>query len=271
MSKEIDSNDHVDSNVWAYVSCAIVVVLCVVLLAQVFAINPRRYSIGNRQIIVEVPGGIISAPKEQVAATLRAMGDKIRCNAVTVIDPGLIPLINKSTKNLAEFIRNTPHAEADLCNIGPRTDQQLQSTVTPYPVKWRSGYSSILEHENDSRESNDDPVTRLQYLLRNIDIAVYLLKNDICDYGRIDLVKLRNILLAMNKQLFSLRESTSPQPEFVRLGDRPYTVDDPWHGNGPSEHLFDVPAVEWADLPDKRTYAFQWDREVELNSDNSSH
>lgn len=280
-----------------YATAGLAIVLIIMLCAQVYRGIDRTDTMTNK-IAVDVPiesataasrkhgNGRVLTPKEpvktvfadkdEVATALVAVRDKIRPNIAVAINPELVPMIDKAIANLTLFIASAPNGGSDLCaaNLGARTAKDLSSTITPFPSTWRRGYDSLMEWETDSREQESDPAKRLEYLIKNIDIAVYLLRNDICDFGRIDLVQLRDILLEMEAQLHVLGGMAEPHPEIIFPGKRPYTVNDPWHGNHEAEGgvpRFDVPTLDWKDMPDFRTYAFRWDREVELNENNNSH
>lgn len=189
---------------YAYCGTAIVIVLVLLLLMQVFSRNNTLSPVGPKHsILVDTPKGLISADKDQVAKQLKIMRNKI-VRDTTKLDAcdELKPAIDQAVNNLQQFIKNNPGAE--LCEATEQADkihQAMQDSIDPDPVEWQGSYATILEWENYEHAIRKNPKERLKYLINNLDIVIRMMHTKVCQFGKLDLLKLRQIMLFMNEQI----------------------------------------------------------------------
>ncbi len=125
----------------------------------------------------------------------------------TVKSKDLSKLIDQSIHNLTELIQRDPQSnnlEDALCKLEFKADvidQQLADSISPYESEWSTAYKTTLEWEKHEKDMNHDPTKRLEYLIQHLDIAIKLLRNEVCDNGRINLKQLKDILHELNKQI----------------------------------------------------------------------
>jgi hypothetical protein len=191
-----------------YYGTVVIIVLLLLLFVQIYK---RRDPIANEitrrnNITVDTPKGLVRADRQKIAEELKKVRDKI-ISKKSSIDGNcheINYLIKKSITNLDKFIKENPGRDGVLCRLELRNDivyQSMEDSINPHPLVWEEKYKTILEHEEDEREMKVDPVKRLVYLIKNIDIVIRMLRYDICDYGRIDLTKLYKILSGINQKI----------------------------------------------------------------------
>ena len=83
-------------------------------------------------------------------------------------------------------------------------------SITPNAYEYSISYQSLLEWESHERDMPQTQAELLQHLIKNIDIAVVMLRSEVCNNGRIDLTKLYDILEGMNQQILQAERSSEP-------------------------------------------------------------
>jgi hypothetical protein len=78
---------------------------------------------------------------------------------------------------------------------------ELINSITPDVNAYAASYKTLLDYDEEERVMHVDPKAHLEFLIKNINIAVNLLKKTVCNNGYLDLSKLRNILYKLNAQV----------------------------------------------------------------------
>jgi hypothetical protein len=186
-----------------YLAGGLVVVLLIILMGQLFQTGPppRR----RHKVLVQTPKGVISSDPRRLASELTQVRRQLAENQGGASCQVLPGLIDHSIAKLRRFIRENPRDNTKaLCALDLRAGlvhQHLTDSITPDSLDWEDNYRTILEHEEFERTMNDDPKQRLAYLVRNLDIVIALLNNELCDNGRIDLEGLHEILHRLAAQV----------------------------------------------------------------------
>jgi hypothetical protein len=194
---------------YLYFGSTIIVVLILLLFVQLYKrkdVQPIEV-LKKYQIVIDTPKGLIRSSNIRAAHELSIVRDQLIKKVQSTPNSclTLVPLIQKSITNLFKFINENPRINSEaLCKFELRSDlvtQAMNDSVTPRALDWESTYKTIVEWEEKENDMKINPRGRLVYLIKNIDIVVAMLRNDICDYGRINLTKLYEILTELNTQL----------------------------------------------------------------------
>lgn len=180
--------------IYLYIGAAICTVLLLLLIIQVYTRGndqaERKYT-----ILVDTNIGLISMDTKTAAHELSDIRNKIAANVAGANSkcPELMNLIDQAMEDLREFIRRNPGVDESLCKLDIRADilgEKMADTVHPDLLAWGEGYRTLIDMEVEEK----DPLVRFKYLLKNMDITIDMLNGQVCDYGRINLVRLQAIL-----------------------------------------------------------------------------
>lgn len=193
---------------YSYLGSAIIIILIMLLCIQITnRTNKKQKLAGRRTVMIYTPRGLIETDDNDVKQELQAVREKIMgvISVVSEDDEDLTPLINQSIKSLEQFINNNPGPNsASLCQLNLRADavnQAMYNSVNPNPLDWMGEYRTVLDWEANEREMQTNPRERLKFLVKNIDVAIAMLNNQVCDNGRLNLTKLYIILQYLNKKI----------------------------------------------------------------------
>jgi len=180
-----------------YIGIAIILSLFIILIVQHWHYN-RGSSPSDHKIIVETPKGLIKIDPYTISNKLQSIKTQLINNKNGVSDSckKLTDLLDQSITNLHHFIRENPKMNSRaLCQFEFKNNiiEQTLSENNPDPIIWENNYKTILEWESDERhrQSNQE---KLAYLIKNIDIAIKLLRKNVCHFGHINLIQLYQIL-----------------------------------------------------------------------------
>lgn len=180
--------------IYLYIGAAICTVLILLLIIQVYTRDndqkERKYT-----ILVDTNIGLISMDTKTAARELSDIRNKIAANIAGANSkcPELMGLIDQAMVDLREFIRRNPGVDESLCKLNIRADilgEKMADTVHPNPLAWGESYRTLIDMEVEEK----DPLVRFKYLIKNMDITIDMLNGQVCDYGRINLVRLQAIL-----------------------------------------------------------------------------
>lgn len=189
------------STTYLYICAGIGVVLVFMLLAQICTRNMNDLSITHYKLLLNTPKGLIKSDNKTAANTLVVLRKKLLNGKGVARDScaRLTPLISASIRNLERFIKENPKNAKALCTLELRSDiinQSMQDSMRP-GSDWKDQYHTLLDwEENENRMVSNNNV-RLEYLIRNLDIIIGMLRRDVCDYGRLNLNKLYDILTVL--------------------------------------------------------------------------
>jgi hypothetical protein len=182
---------------YLYIGSGVIIVLLLLLLAQSYIRRNKRNTNphGRYEIMVDTPKGLIKSNNEQTTLELEIIRDKLlntkhlatdRCNKLTY-------LISESMKNLVNFIQENPKMNSEaLCKLELRSsivNQIMENTIEP-GLEWESEYKTLLDWEETERRMVSNTSDRLTFLVKNLDIVIAMMRSDVCDYGRINLMTL---------------------------------------------------------------------------------
>jgi len=186
---------------YLYIGSSISIILIILLILQ-FKSTPQHKPKIKYKVLLDTPKGLKQISNRQAAdelANIKKMLNKRKLSANNSC-ARLVPLIKSSMQNLTKFINQNPHLNSNaLCNLEIRSDiinQSMQNNLKP---NGNSDFKTILDWEEQEHRMTNSTVERMEYLIRNLDIVIKMLRANVCDYGRLNLSKLYHILLELNK------------------------------------------------------------------------
>jgi hypothetical protein len=113
--------------------------------------------------------------------------------------------IDSAIKSLAAFINENPRLNSTtLCSIEMKNNlinTEMDNSITYDDNAYAKSYNHILEFDEEERNMHDDPREHLKFLIKNINIAISLLKSSVCNNGYLNINKLKQILYKLNDQI----------------------------------------------------------------------
>lgn len=188
-----------------YIVGAIILISIIIIIF--YNCKEPEYGRKKYSVVVMTKKGLVSAPKKMIANEMQSIYDELKyvhrlpeCEFDSKVDEAIVNLDNFikenriSEENLCKFdaMENTIHTiSSDVELMAKRSDVE--------DIK----HKSVLALESHERELQTNTKYRFNYLLNRIDIIINLLRQDVCDYGKIDLRKLHDILTMMGRQICS--------------------------------------------------------------------
>ena len=115
--------------------------------------------------------------------------------------------IDSAIESLAAFINENPKLNSTtLCSIEMKNNlinTEMDNSITYDDNAYAKSYNHILEFDEEERNMHDDPREHLKFLIKNINIAINLLKGSVCNNGYLNINKLKQILYKLNDQIVS--------------------------------------------------------------------
>lgn len=183
-----------------YVAVGVSVVLIVLMVMRMYFTErtPLFY-----KLLVDTPAGLVNYDNKQAADALAAAKKKLLAAKCLASDScaSLKPLLDDSMRNLEQFIKANPRNARDLCTLELRSniiDQSMQDSVRP-GSDYVEQYRTLLDWEDTDNRMMSSNRKIMEHLIKNIDIAIAMLRSDVCDYGRLNLNKLYEILTKLSK------------------------------------------------------------------------
>ncbi len=116
----------------------------------------------------------------------------------------ITPQLNQAISDLKQFIDQNPETNQDyLCSMDTQSNlkNQLLADINPNYTDYTNTNQSILDIEDDDRNIWSDPMERISYLIRNLDVAIQLVRTKVCHKGKLNLSRLYKIIQMINQQL----------------------------------------------------------------------
>jgi len=252
--------------IYLYVGSAIFIILIVILIAQSYK---RRYCKTKKSldkyVAIDTRKGLINVPVSKAIAELSSVRDKLRDNSAGVINTNsnlntqvtdvksldkevpsckeLSFLIDESMRELKAFIDKNPYNAKALCTLDTRSNvlqQQMEDSINPHAITWEETYRTLLEWEDFERDMTMQD--KFKYLLDNLDMLISMLRSDVCNYGRIDLAKLYDILNKTNESICATGIANVPVGNLQKITE----VDDVRNALSTDKRLIEPMAVSKA-------------------------
>jgi hypothetical protein len=215
---------------YLYVASGVVIVLVLLLLVQMYnrTKQPKRSQRRHYNVFVDTPQGMIRSDNQKTAADLQKVRDKLVDKKRLASDScqELVPLIKASMINLIQFIDENPKLNSQsLCKLELRSNiinDSMQNSLRP-GHDWKDEFQTVLDWEESENRMTSSARDRMEHLIRNVDIVIQMLRLNVCDYGRINISKLYQILLALNKWA-CIADEDSRDPRFPNKYDDEYAT-----------------------------------------------
>lgn len=214
---------------YLYIATAVTIILLIGLMYQMLKKNETivRSSYKHYNILVNKKADLIKTNAAETADELERIKQKIT-DVRAIVSKNYSNEINQVLANLSDFIDSNPtQSYGVLCQLDLRADV-LQQKMADY-TKGRISQDLLSDIDLQS------PEQRLDFMLRNMDVTIALLRNDVCSNGYIDIDALENILTAVNKSI--------GKPEFENDGQNEITPSDRYEPKLPF-YIMDSPAIE---------------------------
>ena len=220
----VTANDKITS---LYIGSALAIVLVLVLVIQLFKQDRKlkRDSDKRYSILVDTPKGLVKVDNSALAIELERIKKLLTVNIAGATDrcADLTPMLNTSIRNLAEFIQENPTMnEEALCGLELRAElinSYMVDSIKPDERDYATSYKSITDWEEYERDMPANANERLKFLIGNLDVAIQLLRNDVCNNGRLSLTRLYDLLLRMNEQICIDGSMSDPN---IQYGNPPF-------------------------------------------------
>jgi len=192
-----------------YIGGALAILLILMIIIRLCSSRTIRNKSNNdtNMLLVNTEKGLVRSSNHLIASELERVKALMLRGAAGAQDScdDLTPLINNAMQNLAEFIQKNPELDStDLCSLELKTDlvnQYMSESIDPNPNEYSTSYKSLLNWEEYERELPANAEERLIFLIKNLDIAIKLLRSEVCNNGQLDLSRLYKILVLLNKQI----------------------------------------------------------------------
>ncbi len=182
-----------------YIVSSIVIILILVLLAQSMYKSHKKYS-ADKLIAVRTSQGLIKMNAQSIADELAKIQAELSRHEGLERTSKFDIQITQVLDQIKQFIKDNPH-NLDVCNGDIKAsilDNAMADRITQHHTDQHLAHATILSH--DDLEYGSDSL-RFDYLLRNVDILVHMLKRDVCDGGVIDMTALENLLRTLDADL----------------------------------------------------------------------
>lgn len=203
-----------------YVASGIIIVLVLVLLARSIYKSHKRYTAGER-VAVKTSRGLIKMNAQSIADELAKLQAELSKHEGYERTSKFDIQITNVVDHIKQFIEQNPH-DKDMCKGEIKAnilDNAMADRITPFHTDQHLAHATILSH--DDLEYGSDSL-RFDYLLRNIDILIHMLKRDVCDGGMIDITVLEDLLRALDADLTQNAEFDRTTGEY---GESNFTSD----------------------------------------------
>lgn len=181
-----------------YIISAVGIVLVLLIIVQLSQKSSYEYVKGST-IAVKTSQGLIKMRTDAIAAKIALINAEMQKFINTNAPVRYELAIQSAIKNLKQMIKANPGK--NLCNVEKRAsiiDRAMGELVTYDEVSASHAYKTIVEHDTIDHLNGENA---FMYLLRNIDIVIELLHNEVCDEGILDLEILESILHNMEEDL----------------------------------------------------------------------
>lgn len=182
-----------------YAISGIIIVLVLLLLSQSMYKSHKKYKEG-RLIAIKTSRGLIKMNALSVAEELAKLQAELArhegLERTSKFDEQITDLID----HIKQFIAKNPDNK-ELCNSEIKADiinKALLDHITPHQQDQHMAHAAILSH--DDLEYSEDSV-KFEYLLRNMNVLIHMLKHDVCDCGLLDVEALETLLRALDADL----------------------------------------------------------------------
>jgi hypothetical protein len=191
---------------YLYVTSGVAIVLVLLLLVQIHN-SSKQPQIPQRKhynVFVDTSHGMVRLDNHKAVDDLQKVRNKLVDMKRLASDScqELVPLIKASMLNLIQFIDENPKMNSQsLCKLELRSNiinDSMQNSLRP-GHDWKDEFQTVLDWEESENREMSSARDRMEHLIRNVDIVIQMLRLDVCDYGRINISKLYQILLALNK------------------------------------------------------------------------
>lgn len=200
----------INDYVFVYLGSALVIVLILIIIVQLVkrrSFNKDLESDDIYTILVKTDKGVIKLDNKSLIGTLDRIKDNLKksINGATENRQDLKPAIKKAIQNLAEFIKENPSMNsAALCSLELRADlidNYMRNSVVPDSQDYIKSYEMLLNWENNERLMAMEPRELLKFLINNLNVAIDMLKYNVCDQGHLNIEALYEILMKLNDQI----------------------------------------------------------------------
>jgi hypothetical protein len=187
-----------------YITAAVMIFLLITFIIRISMniFRLKKNADKQYQILVDTKDGVVRIDNGKLANELEKVTKELQKKKSIANQSGarLEMLLNKSISNLNRFIKENPHGEESLCKL------ELRNNIidTAMNDKFDPDYNTVLEWENHEVETDSNNAKKLEYLIKNLDVAIVMLRSEVCDNGRLDVLKLHEILSLMNQALDSV-------------------------------------------------------------------
>lgn len=213
---------------FVYIGFSFIVILTILIFIQIYK-NKNYYVNDKAVILIKTPKGIVKSENKKILDELESLKTSLINSSAGVHEncENLTPQINNSIQNLKNFINDNLSNSELLCNVELKaklTDQYMNGSITPEPIDWENSYKSLLEWEDTERELPLVAIDRLKYLINNIDIAIKLLRFNVCNNGYVDIEQLHKLLLTLNNQICNTGKMYLPDGNEITFKKDPYVI-----------------------------------------------
>ncbi len=206
------------SGVW-YVLVAIIIVFVIFLIwvmrgdINFVLFRPKIKANVNMTVLVRTKDGVFSMDKKAVRTSLKDVREGLEASAVAATRGVEIPDAKKKianlTKSLRDFIKKYPDSAVAACKVVRSDDASnyMNQAIDP-TFAYVKGYAAVLQTEEIERNLVElqEPKALFSYLLQNFDLIIQLLAVDVCPDGVLDLERLEEYLLDINKEIEGLQK-----------------------------------------------------------------
>ncbi len=182
-----------------YIVSGVVIILIITLLAQSIYKSHKKYNDG-RLIAVRTSRGLIKMNATSIADELAKIQAELSRHEGLERTSKFDIQITNVLDHIKQFIKDNPH-NLDVCKGDIKAsilNNAMNDRITIHNTDQHLAHAAILSH--DDLEYGPDSL-RFDYLLRNVDILVHMLKRDVCDGGVIDMTALENLLRTLDADL----------------------------------------------------------------------
>jgi len=214
---------------WLYFGTALSIILIILTILQLNQIS-QDYVYSD---IATLHMSKYNTSHNDLAYDLEQIRNELLLLDKYIVDSNdLTPMIDSSIESLAKFINDNPKLNSTaLCSIELRDNiinQELDNSITPNENTYAKSYDTILDWGSEEELMHKNSREHLKFLIKNLNIAIGLLRKKVCNNGHLDLSKLRSLLYNLNDQVkktgmmkYSNAKIVYNKPSYVRYDTPP--------------------------------------------------
>jgi len=208
---------------YIYIASAVVILLIIVIIAQLMRKSRLVYT-EMANIAVKTSKGLIKLRADKIAYELEKIVAELNRHKGFERTGARYQQIDELIDNLKLYIESNPGVDLNKQELRMNIIHRAMSDMATFDRHIQdAAYKTITDY--DELEQGTD-VERFDYMLKNVNIVIDMLKHNICENGVVDLYSLENLLHLLDVDLSNSETGYFETPLGQEIGNKydPYMI-----------------------------------------------